>query len=599
MKILNSFLFLIFFPLFGWAQSLNGVYTGVLSNDSTTVRRDQSFEMALTEYKGKVYGYAYSTFIINDTLYFIVKRVKGTVTGDICEVEDDEVVSHNFPKKPEKGVFVTYTLRRNITDSTWSLDGNWKTNATKKYYALSGKVDTKEEKDLSKSKLYEHLGDLNLQQTLAFNKPSSKKPDKKNTKTKTADKDIARNNVKADKDKSVADVINTDKNIQEPKPEVNSSGQNVAKTETGSNNTKPNDNQTQQPVTRAETKSPDTKSNAVAGNNLPKQSEIKNVIAVDVKPIGNQSQQPVTKVETKIPETKSNTVAVNNQPKQSEIKTVAAVETKPVDNQSQQPITKIDTKVPDTKSNTVAVNNQPKQSEIRNVVAIDVKPIGNQSQQPVTKVETKIPETKSNTVAVNIPPKQGEIKNNNVVNTKSINNNLQNPVNNTNAPVTNNQPKQNTNKDVVATDQKQTENKPGNEYEFKELSRAQRKLKPAVSMVDGRETEPSETITFKSDSLVLALYDNGEVDGDTVSVIINDEIFIEKQGLKSVAFKKTFYFSPEQGDSLLVVLFAENLGIYPPNTGLLIIKDGDDQHYVRFKADLDRNAAILLRKKYK
>jgi hypothetical protein len=153
-------------------------------------------------------------------------------------------------------------------------------------------------------------------------------------------------------------------------------------------------------------------------------------------------------------------------------------------------------------------------------------------------------------------------------------------------------------KDVAVADQKQTEIKPGDDYEFKELNRSQRKLKPAVSLVDGRETQPSETITFKSDSLVLALYDNGEVDGDTVSVIINDEMFIEKQGLKSVAFKKTFYFSPEQGDSLLVVLYANNLGSFPPNTGLLIIKDGDDQHYVRFKADLDRNAAILLRKKY-
>ncbi len=179
MKNLKSFLLISFFPLFGFAQSLNGVYTGVLSNDSTTVRRDQSFEMALTEYNGKVYGYAYSTFIVNDTLYYIVKRVKGKVEGDICEVEDDEVISHNFPQKPEKKVFVTYTLRRNVSDSIWKLDGNWQTNLTKKYYAISGKVETKEEKDLSKSKLYEHLGDLDLQKTLAFNKPKEKKPEKK------------------------------------------------------------------------------------------------------------------------------------------------------------------------------------------------------------------------------------------------------------------------------------------------------------------------------------------------------------------------------------------------------------------------------------
>jgi len=124
-------------------------------------------------------------------------------------------------------------------------------------------------------------------------------------------------------------------------------------------------------------------------------------------------------------------------------------------------------------------------------------------------------------------------------------------------------------------------------------------LKPAASLVDGRESIPSETIYFRSDSLSIALYDNGEVDGDTVSVIINDEMFIEKQGLKSTAFRKTFYVPETEGDSLLVVLFANNLGKYPPNTGLLQVKDGDDIFYVRFKADLDKNAAIVLRRKYK
>src|SRR6187431_932274 len=99
--------------------------------------------------------------------------------------------------------------------------------------------------------------------------------------------------------------------------------------------------------------------------------------------------------------------------------------------------------------------------------------------------------------------------------------------------------------------------------------------------------------------LSIALYDNGEVDGDTVSVIINDEMFIEKQGLKSSAFRKTFYVPQNESDSLLVVLFANNLGKYPPNTGLLQIKDGEEIFYVRFKADLDKNAAIVLRRKYK
>ena len=52
---------------------------------------------------------------------------------------------------------------------------------------------------------------------------------------------------------------------------------------------------------------------------------------------------------------------------------------------------------------------------------------------------------------------------------------------------------------------------------------------------------PPQVVIFKSDSLELALYDNGEVDGDTVSVLLNGEIILAKQGLKASAIKKTIY----------------------------------------------------------
>ena len=93
MKTVVKFsLFLAFLvsPLIFMGQSLTGLWIGSTSNDSSTVRKEQSFEIALTEYRGKVYGYSRSEFIVNDTLYYIVKRVKGTIEGDRCEVVDDD-----------------------------------------------------------------------------------------------------------------------------------------------------------------------------------------------------------------------------------------------------------------------------------------------------------------------------------------------------------------------------------------------------------------------------------------------------------------------------------------------------------------------------
>jgi hypothetical protein len=59
----------LLFPfVFHAQQTLTGLWIGSLSNDSTTVRNDQSYEIALTQYKEKVYGYSRSSFIVNDTL---------------------------------------------------------------------------------------------------------------------------------------------------------------------------------------------------------------------------------------------------------------------------------------------------------------------------------------------------------------------------------------------------------------------------------------------------------------------------------------------------------------------------------------------------
>src|ERR1044071_373493 len=173
-KSIKLTVLLLLSPLFFFAQTLTGLWTGVLTNDSNSIRKDQSFEIALTEYRGRLYGYSRSEFIVNDTLYYIVKRVKGTIDGDMCEVKDDEIVSYNFPTKLEKGVKVTSTFYRNIKDSTWHLDGNWKTNQTKTYYTVTGKVDLKEEKDLTASKIFPHLEELKLANEVAFYKDRKK-----------------------------------------------------------------------------------------------------------------------------------------------------------------------------------------------------------------------------------------------------------------------------------------------------------------------------------------------------------------------------------------------------------------------------------------
>ena len=113
-----------------------------------------------------------------------------------------------------------------------------------------------------------------------------------------------------------------------------------------------------------------------------------------------------------------------------------------------------------------------------------------------------------------------------------------------------------------------------------------------------RKIQRIDEIFFNSDSLLLSFYDNGTIDGDTISMVLNGKIIAEKIKLTTNAFRITIPASViKSGDSLLLVMHAESLGLIPPNTGLLIIQDGSTRHEIRFEGDLQRSSAIMLRRK--
>ncbi|MCO6496567.1 MAG: hypothetical protein J5I50_02780 [Chitinophagaceae bacterium] len=109
-----------------------------------------------------------------------------------------------------------------------------------------------------------------------------------------------------------------------------------------------------------------------------------------------------------------------------------------------------------------------------------------------------------------------------------------------------------------------------------------------------RKIETIQTVQLRSDSIVLSLYDNGIVDGDTVSVLLNGQVLLSRIGLKEEAFNHTLHITPEMSDSLNLVMYAENLGSIPPNSGLLIVRDKGQTYEIRFSGDLQKNSAIIL-----
>lgn len=588
MKTLKLLSLLLFVPLVFHAQkSLTGLWIGTLSNDSTTIRKDQSFEIALTQYKEKVYGYSRSTFIINDTLYYILKRVKGTIDGEICEVKDDEIVSYNFRGHLNKGVKVTTTFRRNLQDSAWHLAGEWKTNKTKKFYSISGKVDLKEEADYEKSKIFPHLEELKIDKELEFY-AASKKP------VPVADTKLAAVTKKEEKQQTQTIIAKTEPQNSPGLPS-NSIAKEQKKDIGNPSSATPEIKQQATVVTKEKTQK--ASEEAIASSTIKKSDLPASTLPAE--------QKKNVDAEISKPEIKKQDIIV----KRSEPVPVALPSQKAPVADTRVAVTKKEQQTPPTPTRT----EPQKSSELpsNTIVKEQKKDIGNPSSTApeikqqgtaVTKEETQkaseeaiasstikksvlpastLPAEQKKNVGAEIP--KPEIKKQDVIVKRS------GPVSATETI----EPKTETKKIDPSSIAKSTEK---NKVITREVLQPEFKIPSAAAFVEQRKTVAPQVVEFKSDSLELKLYDNGEIDGDTVSVLLNGEILLTKQGLKASAIKKTIYIQPGSNE-ITLVLYAENLGKYPPNTGLLVVHDGEDVYQVRFSADLQQNASVIFRRK--
>lgn len=107
-----------------------------------------------------------------------------------------------------------------------------------------------------------------------------------------------------------------------------------------------------------------------------------------------------------------------------------------------------------------------------------------------------------------------------------------------------------------------------------------------------RQVQTIQTVPVVADSVEIALYDNGLVDGDSVSLYLNGAPLVQHIRLTENAFRYTVRLKPGIVNELS--LMAENLGSIPPNTGLLMVQSAGNRFPVYFSADLKTNARILI-----
>ncbi|MBY0477948.1 MAG: hypothetical protein K2Q24_09910 [Chitinophagaceae bacterium] len=289
----------------------------------------------------------------------------------------------------------------------------------------------------------------------------------------------------------------------------------------------------------------------------------------------------------------NNHPVVTNQPKQN--LPTAPVAPKPTEDTTQA-IAKTGT---DTKpiNNNPVVTNQPKQNQPTNPVANKpainkatdtTQTVANNKPVPVTTQPKQTPPTASTqkpTSPVQQQPTINTVKTETKPSTQKPTVTTGNPTQ-TSTVVTPEKPAVDLNK-VGQETTGSTTGKPA----------VQPAAPPVINnpVITKRAMEIIQAVEVMEDSIVLSLYDNGEIDGDTVSVFVNNELVVAKVGLSAKAFKYTLYFKP--GETIQLTLFAENLGSIPPNTGLLVIYTATERFQINFSSNLNKSSSILLRRK--
>lgn len=412
-----SFLFFLF-PLHTMAQDITGVWTGTLYNDTT--KQYLKYELAISEYDGKLSGYSHTIFVIDKVENIGVKSVKIKKSGNDYYIEDEKLIYNNYTQPPAKGVRTFSKLELSENDTAMMLNGSWKTNRTSHYSSITGAISLYKKKEIQQSLIIPKLEELGVAKSLSFMNDRNAKQS-----------DIAVNDVKQINKESSA------KDFETGKKELN-------KNEVIENN-------------KTHTNTDTSTANNIRASN-------KNLLTTALpKPVKKESQEDIV---------------LNDKT---------------------------------TKASSIVSKNK--------IASLQAK----QKIISASSGENAIETSKVEIAKIHLP----------------------------------------------------------------------------AADIDSRTIETVKSVNIKNDSLVLTLYDNGEIDGDTVSVLLNGNVIWPLQGLTARGNSKTIYLTPEMGDSLELIMYAENLGSIPPNTGLLVVHDGDNAYEIRFSGDLQKNAAIILRRNKK
>ncbi len=116
---------------------------------------------------------------------------------------------------------------------------------------------------------------------------------------------------------------------------------------------------------------------------------------------------------------------------------------------------------------------------------------------------------------------------------------------------------------------------------------------PPPPALTKRENSLVKKITTNTPDIKIDLYDNGEIDGDTITVYHNNAVIAYKKMLGKAPI--TLRIKATAKDNLHeFVMYADNLGKIPPNTALMVITTGGQRYELSISSSLQKNAKVVI-----
>lgn len=111
-----------------------------------------------------------------------------------------------------------------------------------------------------------------------------------------------------------------------------------------------------------------------------------------------------------------------------------------------------------------------------------------------------------------------------------------------------------------------------------------------------RNAQLIKTIEVTGPSIKIDIYDNGQVDGDTVSIFMNGVLLIPAKMLTAKPITININVN-ETDDVYDIVMFAESLGTIPPNTAFMVVTTATNRYEINITSTEQTSGSIRLKVK--